>query len=188
MSKRRLVNSCLIAALAIVAPRLAIAADLGGSGNACQPGFGRTTVFYDDFGMGNPSTTEVNRYICPIVNARGKIETFSLGYTDRSPGEDLVCYTVITHVLDHAQEWGATRRSCETKFGGCPMNDPRRGPPPAFTGMGFIWWKSSDLPSGAPFSVEEMDSVGFVCNIPRSTEGSWRGMSWINAFGAFYAR
>jgi hypothetical protein len=173
IQKRSLVLATL---LTLLAPAAAFASGVVTmAGNSCSPGFGGTTIFKDDYAMGNQSTTATNSYICPVNLA--SYTTFSMTYArlsvdDRSATNNFACYIYVTRYAG-SQYWSRTKFTCST--GGC--NDPTT----AYTGITALTWQGTDLPIGSTSLLYWDDNSGYRCDVPPST-GGWSGMSWIRSY------
>lgn len=156
-------------------PLLALGSTAGTPGNSCQPGFGGTSVFQDDYGMGNSLTGSTVSYICPVIMGQYSISVISAGlrYADVTSTNTFACYMFHSD-YNGGQWWSRTKYTCST-YGGC--NDSTT----SYTGTNSLSWSGADLPHGGSFTLYFNDNAGFRCDVPPATSGSWSGRSWIRS-------
>lgn len=179
MSRPNLCSLVAAAALALT-PTMASAGYNHSSASSCQPAFGSTNIFHDDYGVANGSQVSSASFMCPInlgtISDYYYMNTseFNLNYTDHSSTNNFSCY--ITHNDQYGnQNWSASLYTCSTA-GGCA--DATQ----SFTGNNALQWTGSER--GYIYSIATYNNASIRCDVPAATNGNNSGRSFIISYNA----
>ena len=184
MIKGKFVQLAVLAVgIVLAAPNVALGAYAASPGNACQPGYGSTTIYQSETGAGNPSTTSTNYFVCPIILGVNdysylNVNSVYIYYVDTSSTSTFICH--VQHTTRSGSLYiGTDKYSCGTN-GGCTAATQNT----SWTGTNWMYWTGSSLPHGAAFSYSAGDNASIRCDLPPATSGSESGCSWLRGYWA----